>query len=267
MVSTNGFGGSGGISRNLERATNDVNKSLTRLATGKRINSAADDAAGLAIASQLANLGKLADVGNLNISYGVSALQIADSTLGQVSEVTTRLSELSAQSANGTLSDEQRGALSQEFEGLKAELNRIAQTTEFNGVNLFSGQETNVQVNESSQIAVGGTNLTAFLDQVNSLNIGSQSGALAAVDATQNLSSQVSSARGQIGAGLQRLDTAFKNNSATSENLRAAEARIRDSDVAEESANLTAAKIRQQSSLAVGAQSRLTADVVRSLLQ
>lgn len=257
--------------RNLNKALSEISKSSEKLASGKRINRAADDAAGLAIAQQLTADAAVFKQASNNVNYGQSQIAIADGTLQQVSEIGTRLQELSTQAANGTLSDTQRSALNDEYQALSAEAQRIASSTEFNGQQLFSGSSTDLQVgldaSAESRITVPGTNLSDLLGSVSSKNISTQAGAQSALTAADNFVSSISSARGQLGAAASRLETADNNIKVATENLLSAEARIRDVDVAEESAKLVSAKIRSNASQASFAQSKLSAGRVLDLLK
>ncbi|RMD85037.1 MAG: flagellin FliC, partial [Candidatus Dadabacteria bacterium] len=125
--------------RNLSNTTKKLGSTLQRLASGKRINKASDDAAGLAIADALARDAAVLEQGNRNIQDGVSFSQIAEGAMEQIQNNNTRIAELATQAANGTLTDEQRASLNQEAQALKQENERILQTTQFNGTNVFSG--------------------------------------------------------------------------------------------------------------------------------
>src|SRR5262249_17497904 len=124
--------------RHLEASSNSLNKSLERLSSGLRINSAADDAAGLALADRLRADVRAAPPAVRNAHDGISAISIGEKALGSSGEILARLSELASQSSTGTVSDSQRSALQEEFVALVSEIDRISQTTTFNGVNLLS---------------------------------------------------------------------------------------------------------------------------------
>ena len=125
--------------RSLSLSSNKLANTFERLSSGQRINKASDDAAGLAIADSLKADQRVASVAIRNANDGISTIAIADAALGQIGEVLTRMAELSEQSANGTFSTEQRSALANEFIALGSEIERIAVTTNFNGVTLLSG--------------------------------------------------------------------------------------------------------------------------------
>ncbi|MCB0311221.1 MAG: flagellin [Bdellovibrionales bacterium] len=260
-----------GIIRNLNSALNDQNRSFNRLSSGKRINKASDDAAGLAIAESLLADAAVFNKASENINSARSLTSIQDGALGQVTQIGTRLQELSVQAANGTLSNSQREALNSEFQALKEEASRIVSSTEFNGNKVFSGESTTFQVGNSSdptsQISVEGSNVAASLASIQNLDISSASGAMSALEATKNLVSELGSTRGKIGAAVSRLETADSNIKVAIENLRSAESRIRDVDVAEESAKNIASRIRARASEATLAQGKLSAENVLRLLK
>jgi len=256
---------------NLSKSLDGVNKSLEKLASGKRINRAADDAAGLAIAEQLSSQATTFSQASNNVSYGQSLLSIKDGALQQIGDIGTRLQELSTQSANGTLSDDQRQSIKQEYDALTSEADRIVQSTEFNGQKVFSGSSTDLQVGitsgPESQISIGGTDVSAQIAALKAQDVSTQAGAKAALDTGKAFIESVASERGQIGSVSSRLQTASQNIDVAAENLRSAESRIRDVDVAQEVANKIANDIRSQTSVASFAQSKLSAANVLKLLK
>lgn len=256
------------LSANLFGSSNQISKSFQKLSSGKRINSASDDAAGLAIVSQLESSVKTSIQGARNAVDGISVASIAEGALSQVTDITSRQQELATQAANGTVSDTQRDSLNQEYQALESEKQRIFSTTSFNGVNVFSGTDTTLQVGQSgdasSQIKLSSISSSA-LGSVG--DISSQANAQAAIDQLKNQGQTLSESRGQIGAAVSRVSIAeqgARNNAVESEG---AASRIRDADVAEEAAKLTSAKIRQHTTTALVAQAgKLTADSVLRLL-
>ncbi|MBP9837893.1 MAG: flagellin FliC [Proteobacteria bacterium] len=265
--------------RRLGSATDKLGDSYEKLSSGLRINRAKDDAAGLAIADSLRNDSKIASVAIRNANDGLSYTGIADGALGEVSNVLARLVELSEQSANGVLSSSQRSALNNEFVALGSEIQRIAVTTEFNGLKLLSGGSTvNFQVGfdsgGNSQISftgVEGTLSSLGLNTDNSSNfigysLNTAAGALAALDAVKAAASTLTTNRGTIGSAQSRLSVSINNLQIARENFQSAESRIRDVDVAEESANLTRLSILQQSGSAILAQANQQPAIALSLL-
>lgn len=259
--------------RRLGNSTADLRQSFERLSSGLRIVRARDDAAGLAIADSLRADQRIASVAIRNANDGISLISIADGALGELSNVLTRMAELSEQSANGTLSSTQRSALNQEFVALGSEIERIANTTTFNNLQLLSGgASVSLQVGfdsgANSQIAFSGVNGT--LESIGLANTGSsalnvslvaagdnaaqQTAALSALEAVKSAISSLTSTRGQLGAAESRLSVAVNNLQVARENFASAESAIRDVDVAEEAARLTRLNILQQAGASVLAQ-------------
>jgi len=251
--------------RQLANTTQGLSKTYEQLSSGLRINKAADDAAGLAIADGLKRDQRIATVAIRNANDGVSVIAIADGALAEIGNVLNRMGELAQQSSNGVLSLEQRSALSIEFSALGSEIQRIAVTTEFNSVKLLStNQQIALQVGfdskATSQITL--SNVTATLSAIGlatsgsgeglgfSVNAGTildaQSASRNALDNVRAAIGSVSSLRGQIGAGESRLRTAVNFLSVARENFASAEAQIRDADIAMAAAELTRLGILQQ---------------------
>ncbi len=271
--------------RKLGNATSKLSTSYERLSSGMRINKASDDAAGLAIADALKADQRVAAVAIRNANDGISAVAIADAALGQIGDVLARLAELSEQSANGVYSNVQRSALQNEFSSLASEIERIAVTTEFNGVGLLSGsQGVTLQVGfdsgSTSQISFKNTQgtLTALgLASVNSSSLSysinasttdaSQSASRFALDAVNTAITSLASTRGVLGATQSRLEVAINNLEVAKENFASAESRIRDVDVASEAAELTRLGIVQQAASSVLAQANQQPGIALTLLQ
>ena len=244
--------------RNLSSVNERLSGNFRKLSTGLRISTAADDAAGLAISERLRSQIRSLDQAKRNANDGISLVQTAEGALNEVSSILTRLRELSIQSSNGSVSNADKETLDQEFQSLVNEVNRIGSSTEFSGIKLLDGSTSSV----SFQVGFGTTSgtdtisvsLSAALStslSLNSLDIGSggvPTTAITNIDAAIN---SVSSLRGTLGAVQNRLGSTINNLAITVENLSAAEARIRDVDVAYETAQLTRNQILQQSSIAV----------------
>ena len=271
--------------RRLGSSTDELRSSYEKLSSGLRIVRAKDDAAGLAIADSLKADTRIASVAIRNANDGVSLISIADGALSQVGNVLSRLAELAEQSANGVLSTTQRSALNSEFVALGSEIQRIAVTTAFNGLNLLSGGGTvQLQVgfnnNTNAQISFNGVqgtlsslNLAAAggVALIYSLNdtttaLG-QAAALSALDAVKAAIGSLTATRGTLGAAESRLSVAINSLQVSRENFTAAESQIRDVDVAEESANLTRLNILQQAGAAVLAQANQQPALALSLLR
>jgi flagellin len=259
------------ILRSLGKNQSGLLKINQALASGKRINNAADDAAGLSIAKQLATNVVLSDQGRRNIADANSLLEIADSALNEVSNIGTRLAELAQQSANGTLSDSQRSALNAEFQELAQEAQRITATTSFNGVNVLKSNTITIQAGidggSNSQLNTSGTNADVLTQGLSGLSVTTQTQARTALDQLGSFISNVASSRGQIGGVVSRFNAASNNLASRSENEAAAQSRIEDIDVAEASAKRASLLIQQQTGPALLASAnRLSKDTVLSLL-
>jgi len=270
--------------RTLSNTTNALTSTYQKLSSGLRINKASDDAAGLAIADSLKADQAIAAVAIRNANDGISSIAIADGALSQVSDVLTRLAELSEQSANGTYSVEQRSALQNEFSALGSEIERIAATTEFNGVKLLSGNTTLVlqvgfdsaSTSQLSLTGVKGTLASLGLADANSSVLkysisgstieAGQSASRQALDAVNNAVASLSSTRGTLGAVESRLSVAISNLEVSKENFASAESQIRDIDVASEAAELTRLNILQQTGASVLAQANQQPQIALSLI-
>jgi flagellin len=270
--------------RRLGIASDALGTTYERLSSGQRINKASDDAAGLAIADALRANQRVASVAIRNANDGISTIAIADSALGEIGNVLSRLAELSEQSANGVFSTTQRSALQNEFTALGSEIERIAVTTEFNGVKLLSGNSTlTLQVGfnsgSTSQISYTGVqgtlaalglasaNTSALSFSINGASIADgQSASRLTLDAVNTAISSLASTRGVLGAAESRLRVAINNLSVARENFAAAESRIRDVDVASEAAELTRLGILQQAGAAILAQANQQPGLALSLL-
>ena len=257
------------LQRGFSKALSSLNDSFEKLSSGKRINKAKDDAAGLAIAEALLAENRTLAQGSRNGNDVISALSIADSAMGQVSDVTTRLSELATQASNGALSDSQRQSLAAEFNALKEEVGRIEATTEFNGVKLLQGENSitaqiGTDSSASSQIKTPSVQLGTSALQ--SLDISSIDSARNAIEAVKSFSSNVSSTRGELGATASRIESALSNNDTRRIGTAEAESRIRDADIAEESSQKIKGKILADSNAALQAQAgKINRNVLRFL--
>lgn len=271
--------------RNLGLSSDRLTQAFTRLSSGLRINAAKDDAAGLAIAESLKADQKVATVGIRNASDGISIISIADQAIGQITNVLSRLAELAQQSANGVFSNTQRSALANEFSALTSEIERIAMTTEFNGLKLLSGGgEVAFQVgfdgsslSRVSYVGVQATLASLGLATEGSSNVSfsiigdtdldSVSASRLALDAINDAITSVTRNRGTLGAAESRLDITIQNLQVARENFAAAESRIRDVDVAGEAAELTRLNILQQAGAAVLAQANAQPQLALQLLR
>ncbi|MFN6192236.1 MAG: flagellin [Planctomycetota bacterium] len=250
--------------RNLATVTDNVTGNFRRLSTGLRISTAADDAAGLAISERLRSQVRSLDQAKRNANDGISLVQTAEGALNEVSSILTRLRELAIQSSNGSVSNQDKETLDQEFQSLVSEVNRIGRSTEFSGIKLLDGSASSV----SFQVGLGTTSgidtLSVSLSpalsttlSLSSLDIGSGGATTTAITNLDAAINSISSLRGTLGAVQNRLGITVSNLSITTENLTAAESRIRDVDVAYETAMLTRNSILQQASISVLAQANV----------
>jgi len=260
--------------RNTAQVTTRLARNYQRLSTGLRIATAADDAAGLAISERLRSQVRSLSQAARNANDGISLVQVGEGALNEVSNILVRLRELAIQSANGATSPADKNTIKDEFDSLVNEINRIAQSTEFNGIKLLDGSASTVMF----QV---GINTTANVDQLNvtltpalttslglsSVDVGSGGNTSFAISMIDGAVNAVSQLRGRFGSLQNRLQSTIANLGVTSESLSAAESRIRDVDVAFETAELTRNNIMQQASISVLAQANAQPQAALQLLQ
>lgn len=269
---------------NLARTTGALSTRFERLSTGLRINSGKDDPAGLIVADTLRAQARIASVAVRNASDGISLASIADSSLGEISNILSRMAELAQQSATGTYTNVQRSALSFEFVALGSEISRIARTTEFNGMTLLSNSTSvtlQVGLNGSANSTITMQYVRGTLDSlalaadngapltysiIATTSTASQAASQLALDAVTSAISNVNTSRGVLAASENRLSVAVDYLSVTRENFVAAESRIRDADVAAEVAEMVRLQVLQQSGVAVLAQANQQPSVALALL-
>jgi flagellin len=263
--------------RHLRETRALLDRSLERLSSGYRINRAGDDAAGLAISEKLRAKTRGLIQAQRNASDGVSLIQVAEGGLNEVQNILVRLRELGVQSASDTIGNRERRYLNEEYQSLKEEIDRIANSTEFNGTFLLDGTggSLDFQVNTGGENLLGVDRISfdAFKLDVNTDKLGLEElGAATKADAQRSLATiddaieRVSSVRGQLGAIENRLESTVKNLSVSIENLSAARSRIKDVDVADETAKLTQNNILMQAGTAVLAQANSVPKMALQLL-
>jgi flagellin len=266
----------------LTQNSHNLSNTLLRLSSGKRINSGADDAAGLQIADSLrANIRAL-DQAARNASDGIGVAQIADGALDQITTILTRSVTLAEESANGTIDSTGRASLQAEFVQIQAEVARISVQTNFNGVAIFTTGGINGALSifvgdtsAASSISVKINTITTSGDTVTGLggtnlagvDLSTQTGAVSALTTLRDALRSVSSNRATIGAGMNRLQAAVAVITNVSQNSQSAESTLRDANVAEEVANLTKFQILAQSGLAALAQANTSHQLVLNLFQ
>ncbi|MDA1263459.1 MAG: flagellin [Planctomycetota bacterium] len=257
--------------KNLHGVTSRLQGNYARLASGLRIATAADDAAGLAISERMRAQIRSYAVAGRNAQDGISLVQTAEGALSEVSNILSRMRELAMQSANGTLDTEDRATLDTEFQALDQEINRIATTTEFNGISLLDGSSTGIPIqvglDSGDTISVSGGNTQSAVLGIDSLELLDVTQANTALEALDSAISSINTPRGNLGATTNRMTSALASILSARENLSAAESRIRDVDVASETADLTRNSIMQQASVSVLQQANVQPQIALSLLQ
>ena len=260
--------------RQLSTTTAKLSQTMERLSSGMRINRAADDAAGLAVSEEMRTQIRGMNVAARNALDGVSLVQVADGALGGVNDMLQRVRDLAVQASNGTLTDLQRGNLDQEVQSIMAEIGRVASDTEFNGIKILSGSVATaanavtlqVGANSSQTIAFTVATMTASDLGISGLSVSTAASATAAIGAIDTAIRTVNSQRASMGAIQNRLEQTIGRLELTSENLQAAESRIRDADMAEEMIALTKSQILQQSGTAMLAQANQLPQGILQLL-
>jgi len=262
-------------SLNAQRQLFDVSSSLStsfeRLSSGFRINSAADDAAGLQISDRLTSQIQGLDQARRNANDGVSVAQTAEGALSETTNALQRIRTLAVQAQNGINSSADRRALNEEVTALKEEISRISTDTEFGGLTILSGSFSAsflVGANEGQKIDVsigGGTGFNVAGLQITG-DVTTANNASALMGSVDNAISRIGSTRAELGAIQNRFQSTIRNLGTISENVSAARAQIRDTDFATETANLTRNQIIQQASLSVLSQANQRPQAALSLL-
>jgi flagellin len=260
--------------RNLAYNQNQLQVSFNRLSSGFRINSAKDDAAGLAISESLKSQIRSFTVAERNASDGISMAQTAEGALGEVHGILGRMRELAVQAANGSLTSTDRGFLQTEFSSLQAEITRIQGSAKFNGRQLVSSTAETITLQvgldntQSDQIAVtlGGVSLATIAGTSTAISGSTASLALASLSTIDQAISDVSTSRSSFGAAMNRLETAQSSITTMRLNLSAANSRIRDVDVATETATLSRNQVLSQAGVSVLAQANQLPNLALNLL-
>ena len=273
-----------GLNAQSQLNVNNINltRTLLRLSSGKRVNSGADDAAGLQIADSLRANVRALDQAVRNANDGISVAQIADGTLQEISNMVTRAVTLAEEAATSTVDTTGRASIDAEFTQIQAEIARIATQTNFNGVGIFTAGGLNGSLgvfvgdlSTTSTINVTVDTITASGDTVTNLggvdlsgvSLTTAAGSQSALTTIKNSLAGVSSSRAEIGSGMNRLQSAVAVLQSQSQNTQAAESVIRDANVAEEVANLTKFQILAQSGISALAQANTNSQLVLSLLR
>jgi flagellin len=264
--------------RNLSATQSKMADNIGRLSSGLRINKAGDDAAGLGISENLkADIRSLSQA-QRNANDGISMSQVAEGAMNEMQGIVGRMRELAVQASNGTLGATERGYIQTEFVALRDEITRIGTVTEFNGQKLLDGSaaaglnmQVGIQNTANDRIAMtvaqlDSTTLGGAATELSTLDLSTAAGAQAGIDSLDTAIQELSSARAGVGAFQNRVQVTVSNLAVAHENLSAANSRIRDVDVAEETAAMTRNQILTQAGVAVLAQANQLPSVALGLI-
>ena len=249
----------------LNNTQGALSQTLARVSSGMRITSAADDAAGSAVATNLATQARSGRQAIRNANDGISVIQTAESASKEVLSILDRMRELAVQSSSETLEDGERAYIDSEFEQLSDEVERIAQSTEFNGISLSAGGATSqlqvqvgVDASSNSRVTIELGDLTASSLGVDtgSVDLSAATGAQAAITTIDAAIDSVNSIRASYGATQNRLESSINNMSNYVEALSSAASQIQDADYAHETAEMTRLQVMQQAGVAALGQAR-----------
>lgn len=252
-----------------------MQQSYTRLSSGFRINQAADDAAGLAVSENLRSQIRSWVVAERNTNNAIGMANTAEGGLGQITGIVVRMRELSVQASNGDLSSTDRGYLDTEFQLLKSEIDRLASSTEFNGVALLGGTTTSVSYqigvlttsNDVITLSFGGVSTSSLGLSGVTLSGSTSTNAQSAINSVDAALTAVSSKRAIVGASVNRLNIAVSNAQTIRTNLEAANSAIRDVDVAEETSQLARSQVLLQAGASILAQANQAPQLALTLLR
>jgi len=258
--------------RQLDLSSREQSVTMERLTSGLRINSAADDAAGLAVATAMTTQIMGTDMAIRNTNDGISLAQTIDGAAEEMMDMMQRQRELAVQSLNGTYSAANRTAMNSEFDALTAEMTRISSTTKFNGVSVLDtaaqiGIHAGWEDTAADSIVVTGIAGTAIATAVNALGVDTSANAALAITGLDGQISVLSTARSGVGAVQNRLEHTVANLQNISENISASRSSILDADFAKESADLARTQVLQQAGMSMLSQSNQASQNVLQLLQ
>jgi flagellin len=261
--------------KTLNKNSAALSKSFARLASGFRINTAADDAAGLAISESMKGQIRSYTIAERNANDAVSMTQTAEAALGSMHDILGRMRELAIQSSNGSMTGADRGYLDTEFTSLKEEMARIQGSSKFNGKQLVSttGEQITFQIGlnntASDQITLtfGGLSLTTLLAASTNVAGATAGSALGSISRIDSAISIISTERAKYGAAMNRLDITVSSIQTMRVNLSAANSRIRDVDVAEETSQMARNQVLAQAGTSVLAQANQIPQMAMQLLQ
>lgn len=262
--------------RNLRNTMLRHSDSLEKLSSGQRINKGADDAAGLAISENLKGRLRSLAQAKRNSNDGISLIQTAEGGLNEVSNILIRLRELSVQASSDTIGDKERTFIDVEYQQLKNEIQRISQVTEFNGIDLINGTGSvlEIQVGTNNdpfedrlQYNTAAANATLSALSLGTVTVATKPTAQTSIDVLDNAITSVNAIRANLGALQNRLNSTVNNIANSEENLAAANSRIRDVDVAAETAELARSNILMQAGISVLTQANASTNVALNLLK
>lgn len=255
----------------MNKINRTIHTASERIASGKRINSAKDDASGLAIAQRLTSMSEGLLAASRNTNDAISMVQTAESGMSGITENLQRIRELSIQAANGTLSDSDRGYIQSEVNALKDEINRVVDTTSFGGKKLLNNSEDlNIQVGSEAGETVS-VKIGNMGDQLQSLGIGSidlssAEGANDAIGVIDEALESIATTQAELGAVQNRFESTINNLSSSYLSAEEARSRIEDADLAKEITNLTQNRIREQAAIAMMGHANQDRGIVAKLL-
>jgi flagellin len=260
--------------RNLNKTTDSLSQNINRLSSGLRINRAGDDAAGSAISSQLTAYEQGLKQASRNSNDGISLIQTAEGAFNEMTGIVQRMRELAVQASNeGTMDTTERGYLDQEFQALEAELDRIVNVTEYNGQKLVDGDisagvsfQVGMRNTGNDRISVSISNSGSTSLGLNDEALSTSTGAQKAISALDSALQTINTSRGTLGATQNRLEMTMSNLAIMHENMAAANSRIKDVDVAEESAAMSRNQILSQAGTSVLAQANQLPQSALSLI-
>ncbi len=258
--------------RNLNINNDSAAKSSEKLSSGYRINRAGDDAAGLAISEKMRSQIRGLDQGSTNAQDGISMVQTTEGALNETQSMLQRLKTLATQASNGTLTSSDRTQVQKEVVELKSEIDRIASQTQFNGMNVLDGSASTVRfqvgANANQTISLDlSSNMNTTTLGINNIDLSSVGGAESAMTLIDTAINSVSSKRATFGAVQNRLEHTVTATDNTSENLSAAESRIRDVDMAKEYMNYSQQNVLVQAAQSMLSHANSSSQNVLSLLQ
>jgi len=259
--------------KNLQANQHNLSKSFNKLSSGFRINSASDDAAGLAISESMKSQVRSYTVAERNANDGISMAQTGEGALGEIHDVLGRMRELAVQSSNGTLTSNDRGFIQTEFTLLQSEIGRIQDSTKFNGKKIVNQTTSSITfqvgldntVSDQITVNFGGLSLTSV--RTAAVSGAGATASLTALGVIDAAISSVSTARSNLGSAMNRMQVATSNIQTMRLNIASANSRIRDVDVAEESSMMSKNQVLSQAGISVLAQANQLPQLASQLLR